>query len=460
MFKWHSIIVFVISLVSISFSQTENKHTTFINNIFTETLTNMNTHKLLAEFCQKYPNRLSGSKGLQGAVEWTKSLMEEYDFDNVFLQEVMVPHWVRGEKESASYINNKGKTENLNVLALGRSIATPADGITAEIVEVGSLQEISQLGKAEILGKIVFINKAFEQHFIRTFEGYKETVKIRSKGPSESARYGAVACIIRSVGTADDDNAHTGGLVYADDAMHIPAAALGVKSAKQLARTLKHNPKTKLTLKVNSNTFPDALSYNVIGEIKGSENPEKIIMVGGHLDAWDVGEGAHDDGSGCMQSVMAFRTLQNMNYQPQNTIRVVLFTNEENGLKGAKKYAEIAVQNNEKHIFALESDAGGFSPRAIGIKGTQDVINKMSNWTQFFPYYTIERIHSGGAAVDVGPLNKETGTTVGNLMPDSQRYFDFHHSHADVFEAVNARELELGTAAMASMIYLVDQLGL
>jgi len=460
MLKRQITILFITTLFSFSFSQTSDIHNQFIENIFTETLTTQNTHKLLAELCKKYPKRLSGSKGLEKAIVWTKTVMEDFDFDRVYLQEVMVPHWIRGEKESVSYINNKGKIVNLNVLALGRSIGTSVKGVVAEVVEVNSLEEISQLGKANILGKIVFINKPFEQHFIRTFEGYSATVKIRSKGASESAKYGAVACIIRSVGTADDDFAHTGALRYTENVAHIPAAALGVKSAKKLARALKHNPKTKLTLKIHSNTLPDALSHNVIGEIKGSENPEKIIVVGGHLDAWDVGQGAHDDGSGCMQSIIAIKTLQNLDYHPKNTIRVVLFTNEENGLKGAEKYAELAVRNKEQHIFALESDAGAFSPRTIGLKGPLDVVNTMSKWTRFFPYNTIERIHLGGAAADLGPLNKETGTLVGNLIPDSQRYFDFHHTNADVFEAVNARELEMGTASIASFIYLVDQLGL
>jgi len=450
----------ILFLLSLSYSQTTDIHNQFIENIYQETLTAKNTHKLLGELCQKYPKRLSGSKGLEGSIQWTKTVMEDFDFDKVFLQEVMVPHWVRGEKESASYINNKGKTENLNVLTLGRSIGTSSKGIVAEIVQVSSLEEISRLGKSKIYGKIVFINKPFEQHFIRTFEGYSKTVKIRSKGASEAARYGAVACIIRSVGTADDDFAHTGALKYAADVPQIPAAALGVKSAKKLARALKHNPKTRLKLKINSNTLPDVLSHNVIGEIRGSEHPEKIILVGGHLDAWDVGQGAHDDGSGCMQSVMALRTLQNLDYQPKNTMRVVLFTNEENGLRGAEKYAEVAKRNKDEHIFAMESDAGGFSPRAISLKGPKDVVNEMNKWTHFFPNYTIERIHFGGAAVDLGPLNKKTGVLVGNLIPDSQRYFDFHHTNADVFEAVNARELEMGTASMASFIYLVDQLGL
>jgi len=460
MYKISLILILSAFLLTYSFSQSTDEHKRFIKNIYEESLTAHHTHQILQQLCQKFPRRLSGSKGLEDAVQWAKSLMEGYNFDNVFLQNVLVPHWVRGEKESAYFYNSKGKKENLTILALGRSIATPVDGISAQIIQVASLEEIPQLGKEKIEGKIVYISKPFAQHFIRTFEGYSETVQIRSKGPSEAAKYGALACIIRSVGTADDDYAHTGGLRYAVNVPQIPAAALSVKSAKKLERALQHNPEVKFYLKINSNTLPDKMSHNVIGEIKGSENPQKIIVIAGHLDAWDVGQGAHDDGAGCMQSVMAVRMLQQMGYKPKNTLRVVLFTNEENGIKGGKKYAELAVKNKEDHIFALESDAGGFTPRAIGIKGPDSLVQNLSSWIKFFPDFTIDKIVMGDGGADVSPLNKETGTPVGGLLPDSQRYFDFHHTHADVFEAVNKRELEMGTASMASFIYLVDQLGL
>jgi len=459
MYKRSLILLFTAFLLTYSFSQAPDAHTLFIKNIYEESLTARNTNTVLQQLCQKFPRRLSGSNGLEDAVQWTKSLMEGYDFDNVFLQEVMVPHWERGEKESAYFYNSKGKKEHLSILALGRSIATPVAGISAQIIQVGSLQEIAQLGKEKIQGKIVYINKPFEQHFIRTFEGYTETVKIRTRGPSEAAKYGAVACVIRSVGTADDDYAHTGSLLYAANVPQIPAAALSVKSAKKLESALQHNPQSQLYLKINSKTLPDKMSHNVIGEIKGSEKPEKIIVIGGHLDAWDVGQGAHDDGAGCMQSVMALRMLQQMGYKPNNTLRVVLFTNEENGTKGGKKYAEYAFKNKEDHIFALESDAGAFTPRAIGINGPDSLVQKVKNWIKYFPDFTIDKIIKGKGGSDVEPLHKEMDTPVGSLMPDSQRYFDFHHTHADVFEAVNARELEMGTASMASFIYLVDQLG-
>lgn len=452
--------VFLSLFFSVSFSQVNEKNAIFINRIYQEMLTSKETYGYLKELCKKYPRRLSGSAAADGAVQWAKSIMEKLSFDKVYLQEVMVPHWVRGEAESATFINNKGKTEHLSVLALGRSVATPKNGLTAEIAEVSSLEEIAELGKSGIRGKIVFINKPFEEKYVRTFEGYKETVAIRTKGPSEAARYGAIACIIRSVTTADDDYAHTGALKYDEDAPVIPAAALGVRSAEKLARSLHHNPKLKLTLTINSQTLPDKLSYNVVGEITGSENPDSIIMVCGHLDAWDVGEGAHDDGSGCMHAIIALKTLKNMGYKPKNTLRVVLFMNEENGIKGGDKYAELAVKNKEKHIFALESDAGGFVPRRFSMKVSPAILTKVQQWINLFPDDTIERFEPGGGGADIGALNEQTGVPVGQLLTDSQRYFDFHHSNADVIAAVNARELELGTASVASLVYLIDQFGL
>ena len=444
-----------------SFGQTTDAHKIFINKIYTETLANAPTYKLLKELTSMFPLRLSGSQGADDAIKWTKTVMEEFGFDNVFLQEVMVPHWVRGEKEEAYLIDEKGKKVPFSILALGRSVATPGKGINAEVVEVHSLQEVADLGREKIEGKIVFYNHPFEQQHLSTFEGYSATVVQRSKGPSQAASFGAVAVIIRSVSTGDDDYPHTGALKYAEDAPQIPAAALGVHSAERLTQILHKNPNQKLFLKINSQTLPDVKSYNVVGEIKGSEHPGKIILVGGHLDAWDVGQGAHDDGAGITHSISVLQVLKKLGYKPKHTLRAVMFINEENGLMGGKKYAELAVKNKEKHILAIESDAGGFTPRGFGVKGAVDSsLNKMQGWLKYFPDFTIEAIKIGYGGADINPLNEADGTPTCGLMPDSQRYFDFHHSAADVFSAVNRRELELGTASIATLIYLVDQFGL
>ncbi|MCA9732535.1 MAG: M20/M25/M40 family metallo-hydrolase [Deferribacteres bacterium] len=452
------VIGFTLSIAT-AFAQDNKNHSEFIDGVYKKCLTEGTTYQLLGELCEKFPNRLSGSPGAEKAIAWTKEVMQKYEFDNVFLQEVMVPHWVRGEKEQASIATGSSKID-LAILALGRSVATPAEGLTAEVIVVKSLEEIENLAPDKVAGKIVFYDEPFAQEFANTFRGYGASVQKRVAGASRAAKLGAVAVVIRSVGTGDDDFPHTGSLRYDEDAPQIPAAALGAHSADKLAKILQKNPKAKLFLKMNCQTLPDVLSYNVIGEIKGSENPEAIIAVGGHLDAWDTGQGAHDDGAGVMQSIAALQTLKSLSYKPKHTLRAVMFINEENGLRGGLKYADLAVENNEKHIIAIESDAGGFTPRAFSFKGADSSVAKMQNWIAYFPNNTIDAIRAGHGGADIGPLNKADGTPVAGFIPDGQRYFDFHHSPADVFSAINKRELELGTASLASFIYLIDQEGL
>nr|HQU74562.1 M20/M25/M40 family metallo-hydrolase [Calditrichia bacterium] len=271
---------------------------------------------------------------------------------------------------------------------------------------------------------------------------------------------GAAAVVIRSVTSAMDDNPHTGTLIYTEDLPRIPAGALGYQSADKLTERLKADPKTRLTLTINSQWFPDALSHNVVGELKGSERPDEIIAIGGHLDAWDVGEGAHDDGAGCMQAIMVLRTLQKLGIKPRHTLRAVMFMNEENGLRGGKRYADLAVENTEYHVFLLESDAGAFTPRGFGVNASDEVLEKLRSFVQYFDPNTVTHIRKGGGGADIGPLHRATGTPMAGLMVDTQRTFDYHHAETDLFENVNRRELELGTAAMAAFIYLIDKYGL
>ncbi len=456
-------IQFIFSAALIIFScvhaQKTDEHEKFIDELYQTTLKNGATYDLLGQLCHKFPSRLSGSPGAAAAIEWTKTVMQQYGFDRVFLQDVMVPHWVRGAREQAAIISGRQRTE-LNVLALGRSVATPAGGITAEVVAVTSLAEVAEFGREKIAGKIVFYNRPFAQEFVNTFRGYVATVDQRSKGASTAAKLGAVAVVIRSVGTGDDDFPHTGSLHYAKDSARIPAAALSSHGADQLARRLLKTPNLRFFLKLHCQYLPDVKSHNVIGEITGSENPDQFIMLGGHIDAWDTGQGAHDDGAGTMQTISALRTLQQMGYKPKNTLRAVMFINEENGLRGGGKYAELAVQNKEKHLVAIESDAGGFTPRAFGIKGGDSSLAKIRTWLDYFPDNTITAIKAGHGGADINPLNRADGTPVVGFIPDSQRYFDYHHSPADIFSAINRRELELGTASLAALIYLVDQFGM
>lgn len=418
------------------------------------------SYENLKHLCKQIGPRLSGSKNAQKAVEWSKKLMEDYGFDKVYLQEVMVPHWERGAKEVSFIIEGNAKIP-VRIAALGGSIATPSAGITAQVVEVKNFEQLRTMGAA-VKGKIVFFNRPFDARLFDTFDAYSGAVNQRGQGAVEAAKLGAVGVIVRSMTNIIDDNPHTGGMRYLDGVTKIPAAAISTKAAELLSKKLLENGSAiKLYFKQNCQTLPDALSYNVIGEILGSVNPNHIITVGGHLDSWDLAEGAHDDGTGVTQSIEVLRIFKALKYKPQNTIRAVMFMNEENGLRGGAKYAELAKQSNEKHIAAMESDEGGFTPRGFTIEDSPVALAHFSKWKPLLAPYKVSDIEAGGSGSDLGPLKTAVpGIVLIGFKPDSQRYFDIHHASSDVFENVNKRELELGAASMASMIYLIDKYGI
>ncbi len=453
----------ILILGTLVFAQADDSHERdawMIQSIFEEALVSGESYQNLEVLCKEIGPRLSGSEGAAKAVQWAKGLMESYGFDRVYLQNVMVPHWQRGEPEVAQMVLPDGERIDLRMLAIGGSVATPNGGLLAEVVTVSSLDEVADLGREKVAGKIVFYNRAFDQRVIRTGAGYGGAVDQRARGADRAAEYGAIAVVIRSVTSAFDDAPHTGALRYSDETARIPAGALGFQSADRLEKALQAHPDAKLFLKINSRWLPDAPSHNVIGEIRGSEKPDGIILVGGHLDSWDVGCGAHDDGAGCMHAVVALRTLQKLGYRPRHTLRAVLFMNEENGTRGGQKYADIAVENNEKHLVLIESDAGGFSPRGFGVTAADSTLEKMRHWVDLYPRDTICYFAQGGGGVDIRPLHKATGTPMIGFSPDTQRLFDVHHSENDNFESVHRRELELGTGAIATLIYLIDKYGL
>ena len=434
-----------------------------IRKIYDEELVNGQCYGNLHYLCKNIGPRLSGSANAQKAVEWGKKLMESYGFDRVFLQEVMVPHWVRGAKEMGMIIDGN-KRIPVPIAALGMSVATPKEGITANVIEVHSLKELDTLGEAAIKGKIVFFNRPFDPRFIETLRAYGTAGDQRNAGPAAAAKYGAVGVIVRSLTESIDNYPHTGATRYTPGGLNIPAAAISTKAANELSTLLKQRklPLIKFYFKQSCKMLPDTLSYNVVGELKGSENPNKFITVGGHLDSWDLAEGAHDDGTGVMGSVEAMRILKALGYRPKNTIRAVFFMNEENGDKGGEKYAELAAQNKEEHIAAIESDLGGFTPRGFGFDGAsaEQIKNINQSWKKLFEPYGSDKLVKGGGGSDIGPLRDKTpGVVLIGYLPDSQRYFDVHHTPNDVFENVNKRELELGAASMAALIYLIDQHG-
>lgn len=465
-FLRNSFIVGII-LLSVSSVKSQQNDSLYFRKIYDFALTESSCYNNLRVLCKTVGHRLSGSANAEKAVLWGEKTMRELGFDTVYLQEVMVPHWVRG-KESLSFkvvpSENSGGFEEIldgmdcNVTALGGSVGTNGK-LEAEIIEVNSFEELKELGESKIKGKIVFFNRPMDEKNIVTFKSYGGCVDQRAVGASEAARYGAVGVIIRSVTQADDDHPHTGSLQYNDSLPKIPAAAISTYLADLVSSKLKWGDKITARLNLGCKSLEDVKSYNVIGEIRGTENPKNIIVVGGHLDSWDKGEGAHDDGAGCVHSIEVLNILKKTGYKPKNTIRCVLYMNEENGVKGGKKYAEEAKNDGTTHIAAMESDRGGFTPLGFSLDGTPEQIEKILSWKKLFEPYQITQFEKGYSGVDVGKL-KNGSTLLMGFIPDSQRYFDFHHADTDVFESVHKRELELGAAGMAAMIYLIDFYGI
>ena len=432
-----------------------------IRKIYDEELVNGQCYANLHYLCKNIGQRISGSANAQKAVEWGEKLMKSYGFDTVFLQPVMVPHWVRGVREEAAIIQGKNRIP-VHITALGMTVATPKTGITASVIEVHSLKQLDTLGIKAIKGKIVFFNRPFDPRFIQTLQAYGTAGDQRNAGPAAAAKYGAVGVIVRSLTESLDIYPHTGATQFVKNGINIPAAAISTLDANRLSSMLKMSTPIKFYFKQSCQTLPDAPSFNVVGEIKGTEHPNSFITIGGHLDSWDLAEGANDDGTGVMQSVETLRLLKALGYKPKNSLRAVFFMNEENGDRGGEKYAELAAQNNEEHIAAIETDLGGFTPRGFTFDGVSKSFlqNTDKNWGHLLAPYGSNVLVAGGGGSDIGPLKEKSKDVVLiGYLPDSQRYFDIHHSAKDVFENVNKRELELGAASIAALIYLIDQHG-
>ncbi|MEM6892258.1 MAG: M20/M25/M40 family metallo-hydrolase [Bacteroidota bacterium] len=431
-----------------------------LKSIYDLALTKGKAYDWLNYISNQIGGRLSGSVQAQQAVDYTKEQLDSLGLDRAWLQPVMVPKWVRGTPEFAYIETKPGLTTNVPICALGGSVATPDIGIKAAVIEVQGIEELKTLGREKIEGKIVFYNRPMDPTLISTFDAYSGCVDQRYSGAAEAGKYGALGVIVRSVNLRLDDFPHTGSMAYGDTPVseRIPAAAISTKGAELLSTTLSLNPEIKFYFKQNCKQFADVQSYNVIGEIKGSEFPNEIMVVGGHLDSWDLGDGSHDDGAGCVQSMEVLRILKMSGYRPKRTLRVVLFMNEENGLRGGRKYAEVAQRKGEKHIFALESDAGGFTPRGFSFNCSDENLKQVQSWEKLFEPYLIHLFVRGFSGADIRPLKSDDMVLAG-LVPDSQRYFDHHHAENDTFEHVNKRELELGAASMASLVYLMDKYG-
>ena len=442
------------------FMATAQTDAEMIRRIYDEVLENGKAYEQLRFLTKKIGQRLTGSPQAAAAVDWSKQTMEDLGFDRVILQEVMVPFWERGEVETARIVNSeKLGTIEFDITALGNSVGTGPQGLLANVIEVRDFLELLKLGEEEVKGKIVFFNRRMDPKSISTFSAYGLAGDQRRAGPSEAAKFGAAAVIVRSLTQVIDDYPHTGATQYQDQRLQIPAAAISTEDAGTLSQLLSAEPNLKMYLRTDARMNKEKLSYNVIGELKGSSHPDEYIAIGGHLDSWDLGEGAHDDGAGCVQSIEVLRALKAIGYTPKRTLRAVMFMNEENGLRGGRKYAELVELNEEKHIAAMESDRGGFTPRGFTLDMEERKMQRILRWSPFFEPYQVFVFEAGGGGADIGPLKSQNIPLIG-FKPDDQRYFKYHHTAIDTFDKVDERELHMGAATMAALIYLIDKYGL
>jgi carboxypeptidase Q len=404
----------------------------------------------LAYLTDRIGNRISGSASLDRAIEWAVKTLKDEGFE-ARAEKVMVPHWVRGAEEATITAPIE---RPMKLLALGGSVATPKGGITAPVVVVKSFDELDAKA-AQIKGAIVLFNHAMPPYDDATGSGYGEASQYRTKGASRAATHGAIAVLVRSVTAHSLRTPHTGAMRYDPQQPKIPAAAITVEDAVLIARLAEQGPVT-VRLRLEPQTLPDVASANVIGELRGSSKPDEIVMIGGHIDSWDVGQGAHDDGAGCVTTMQVLTTLKQLGLQPKRTIRVVLFTNEENGLKGAEAYATDHAAELAKHVFALEADSGGFSPRGFTIeKKPEDpkLVQHYADIAALLAPIGATRVVAGGSGADLIPLIPQGVTGIG-LNVNGRTYFDTHHTEADTLDKVDPQQLADGVAALAVLAWI------
>lgn len=433
-----------------------------IKKIYSSALSESNAYTWLTHLSENIGGRLAGSPNSSKAEDYTERILDSLGVSSTFRQECATTWWNRKEESEVFMYRNPKTRVELTSTSLGNTVGTKGRQIKAQVIEVRGLEELEEVGEDEIGGKIVFFNRPMDPTLVNAFNAYGGAVDQRVFGASKASGYGAVAVLVRSMTNKIDDVPHTGTSMYEEGVTKIPSIAISTKAADCLSENLMDDPSIEIGLSNDNEIIPNQKNYNIIGEWKGSEFPEKIIVVGGHLDSWDLAGGAHDDGAGCVQSMAVVEILKKMDYKPRHTIRVVLFANEENGLAGGREYARLAKEKGEDHLAGIESDAGGFSPRGFSADGLDSFFDakfkKVSNWFDLLEPYGVS-LSKGGSGADISPL-KDQGPLLFGLRPDSQRYFDFHHTPDDHIEAVNKRELNLGSAAMTSLIYLIDQYGI
>ena len=422
---------------------------------------NSKAYDHLSYLTDKIGPRLSGSKNAAEAVRWTTQQFRAWGID-VRNEPVMVPHWVRGV-ERASLVSHRD--QKIDVTALGGSVATPASGITADVVEVSSFDELAKLGREKIKGKIVVYYNPMDMALVeagRSFDAYSKAVAYRAAGPSRAAELGAIAVVIRSVASASLRTPHTGSLHYDDKQPKIPAAAMSVEDSELVHRLVARGDRLRMHLVLTPRTLPDVPSFNVIAEIRGTEHPEQIVLIGGHLDSWDLGTGAIDNGSGVAMVMETMRALHELGIKPKRTIRCVLFMNEENGLKGGHAYFDQSTRKEElqKHVAAIESDAGAAPPvgfiTTLEGKALERVQSRMKLFSRVTPLRFESSQHTGA---DTSPLT-DAGVPGFGLVPDPRHYFDYHHSAADTLDKVDPKALAQDTAAVAALAWVLAEEGI
>lgn len=439
----------VISAVLFIFIMNANpipeKYQDIAERLITASLADTSAYNRLAYLCDTFGPRLSGSQNLENAIDWILKELEKDSLSNVHGEKVKVPSWVRG-KESARLI--KPFAKDLSILGLGGSIGTRRAGIRGEVIVVDSFEELDER-KEEVKGKFVLYNAAFTN--------YGETVQYRYKGAQAAAKYGAIASLIRSVGPWSMNTPHTGVMAYSDTIPEIPHAALTMEDAMMLSRIHNQGNKIILELKMEARMTADKYSRNVIAELPGSEFPEEIVVLGGHIDSWDVGQGAHDDAGGCLAAWHAVKLIKKLGLKPRRTLRVVMWTNEENGGRGNKAYRDMHAAELDNHVVAIESDAGVFKPKGFGFSGSVEAMNIVRKISKLLNSLNADEITEGGRAADVAPLNDE-GVPVMSLKVDGSKYFWYHHTNADTFDKVEQDELNRCVSAMAIMAFVLADL--
>ncbi|MCD6346192.1 MAG: M20/M25/M40 family metallo-hydrolase [Bacteroidales bacterium] len=454
--KFISLLFTVLPLGFSLFAQSDEDQ---IRKFYDSALNSRIAYDNLEFLCKNTAGRISGTPEAAAAVEFTYQVMLDMHLDKVWKQDCMVKRWVRGEAEESKIVSKIFGTKVIPVTALGLSVGTGTAGLSAKVIEVHDFAELKKLGD-QLAGKIVFFNRPMDQSQIKTFSAYGGAVKQRTQGPAMAARYGAVGCVVRSVASELDDYPHTRVTTYADDVPKIPAVAISTNGSELLSAWLREDPGLRFFFRTTCHLLPDVPSHNVIGQITGTEFPNQIITIGAHLDAWETGEGAQDDGGGCMQSIEVLRLFKEYGIRPRHTIRAVMFMDEEIAQRGGKAYAKEAMEKNEVHIAAMETDRGVMTPRFVTIGSDKLRYEKALNWEKYFEPYGL-RIVKGGGGADIGPLKAYYPDIVWlGMIPDDQRYFRFHHSPFDTFEQVDRREMQMGSAIMASLIYLFDKYGL